>query len=150
MAGALGLLFSEEGCLEATYPFHPVSAPSGSVCMAGTSPGKLELLAQDRKLGEAAARGQHQVCHGVMLLGAAERFAEQNQDLTTGKAPAWMLLEVLLHREVGTSLPALLGKPGPWRRGTPEAHQRCSGRRLQPRGFAECSLFAVEDKTTGS
>lgn len=77
-----------------------------------------------------------------MLLGAAERFAEQNQDWTTGKAPVWILLDVLIHREVGTSLPPLLGELGLWRTGTPEAHQCCSGRRLQQRDFAECSLFA--------
>lgn len=80
MAGALGALFSGKGCLEAMHPFHPINAPSCLVCIAGMAPGKLELLGQDRTPGEAAARGQHQVCHRVMLLGAAERFDEQNRD----------------------------------------------------------------------
>lgn len=135
MAGALGPLFSGKGCVEAMHPFHPINALSCSVCMAGMSPGKLELLGQDRTPGEAAACGQRQVCHRAMLLGGAERFVEQNRDLTTGKALVWMLLEVLLHTEVGTSLPPLLGKLGPWRTGTTEARQLCSLKEAAAEGF---------------
>lgn len=54
---------------------------------------------------------------GVILLGGAVRSVEQNLEMALGRPPAWMLLEMLLHGGVGTSLlcrpPTLAGKAGP-------------------------------------
>lgn len=97
--------------------------------------GSPSFLARTGHLQRLLLVGSTRFVTRVVLLGGTERFAEQNQELTTGRAPVWMLLEVLLHREVGTSLPPLLGKLGPWRAGTPGAHQHCSLKEAAAEGF---------------
>lgn len=95
------------------HPFNPISALSCSVCTAGTSPGKLDLLGQDRTPGEAAACVQHHVCHRVILLRGAERFVEQNQDLDYRQGSSVDAAGGAAPQGSEDQPPTLAGKAGP-------------------------------------